>query len=337
MVVKQKETEKQVRFRPRRLGHVNLSFQNFDEAVSFYQDVVGIELVYGKPGKQSAFFTNGNTHHDLGTSGIGTHPPGLGVAGKPIDARHRGIPSLNHTAYEMENEALLVEGWIRSQEAGLQFHGTDHQASHALYTKDPEGNGVEIYADFHKEWWEILNTKNMADETFNISSPWLPGATLPITEPKYHTNPEITRVPGAIFNPRRIAHVALVVDDFEGQISYYTDVVGLDVAFRGPNDSYAVLGGSLSGHDLTIIKATEGQLLGLHHIGFEMDSEAELDEADGRMKAAGIQAVLKIDHPTKRATFLRDPDGLLVEFFVERSGPHSMVCELEPGVALYLV
>jgi len=56
MVVKQKETEKQVRFRPRRLGHVNLSFQNFDEAVSFYQDVVGIELVYGKPGKQSAFF-----------------------------------------------------------------------------------------------------------------------------------------------------------------------------------------------------------------------------------------------------------------------------------------
>ena len=69
MVVKQKETEKQVRFRPRRLGHVNLSFQNFDEAVSFYQDVVGIELVYGKPGKQSAFFTNGNTHHDLGTSG----------------------------------------------------------------------------------------------------------------------------------------------------------------------------------------------------------------------------------------------------------------------------
>ncbi len=54
------------------------------------------------------------------------------------------------------------------------------------------------------------------------------------------------------------------------------------------------------------------------------------------MKERGMQAELKLDHATKRAVFIRDPDGLLVEFFVERDAPLSKMDELEPGLALHL-
>ncbi len=332
MAIQVERSKEQVRFRPRRLGHVNVSFQNFDEAVHFYTKVAGIEKIYGKAGIQSAFFSNGNTHHDMGTSGIGAHSPGEGAAGAPTDPRRRRVPRLNHLAYEMENETLLVDGWRRSQVMGIPFYGKDHIVSHGLYTKDFEGNGVEIYADFHKEWREILNLENHASPT----SDWIPGETPPIHEPRYHADPEIRRVKGAIFHPRRVAHAALVAGDLENEVAYYTDIVGLDVLFYGPHRSYVILGGTLGGHDLTIFQATEGQLLGLHHIAFELDDEQELDAAEKRVKEAAIQAVLQIEHSTKRAIFLKDPDGLLVEFFVGRSASLDQLKELEPGMALCL-
>lgn len=76
--------------------------------------------------------------------------------------------------------------------------------------------------------------------------------------------------------------------------------------------------------------------MGLHHIAFEMANEKKLDDAEERMKERGMQAELKLDHATKRAVFIRDPDGLLVEFFVERDAPLSKMDELEPGLALHL-
>lgn len=54
------------------------------------------------------------------------------------------------------------------------------------------------------------------------------------------------------------------------------------------------------------------------------------------MKEKGIEPVLQLDHPTKRAIFIKDPEDLLVEFFYERSAPITALADLEPGLALYL-
>ena len=202
-----------------------------------------------------------------------------------------------------------------------------------LYETSSEGNGIEIYADMMKDWREILNLEH-PDRLH--SSPWAPGEVPPLEEPQYNPAPEIRRVDGSIFHPRCLGHAALVAEDLDAVLGHYEDIVGLNELFRGPEDSYAVLSGTLHGRDLTIFRAREGQTTGLHHIAFELDDERELDDAEQRMSEAGMQAELKLDHVTKRAIFLKDPDGLLVEFFVDRPGPLSMLGDLEPGLALHL-
>jgi catechol 2,3-dioxygenase len=325
------QTIPEVKFTPRRLGHVNLSFNDFDKSLDFYINVCGLEFVYGKPQKQSGFVTNGNTHHDMGMSGI-VETKSLGLAEIEGENR-RKLPRLNHFAWEMENEVLLVEGWKRSQEAGVKYSNmADHGVSHALYTADPEKNGVEVYADATKDWRKIMNPQ--AD--MNITSKWMPGEIPPDPTQKYDPNPEIRRVEGAVFHPVRVAHGAIVAEDLESLVDYYTNFVGLHEAFRASNNSYVIMSGTVPGRDLTLFQATEGQTVGLHHIAFEMANEKELDDAEARMEERGMQAELKLDHATKRAVFIKDPDGLLVEFFVERDAPLSKLDELEPGLALHL-
>jgi len=325
------QTIPEIKFTPRRLGHVNLSFSDFDKALDFYINTVGLEHVYGKPHKKSGFVTNGNTHHDVGMSGI-VETKALGLPEIEGENR-RKLPRLNHFAFEMENEVMLVDGWKRSQEQGVKYSNmADHGVSHALYTADPEKNGVEIYADAEADWRKIMNLE--ADT--NITSKYMPGETPPTSNVRYPVNPEIRRVSGAVFHPVRVAHGAIVAENLPSLREYYLNFVGLREVLRGPKDSYSILGGTVEGHDITLFQATEGQLCGIHHIGFEMANEQELDDAEVRMKEKGIEPVLQLDHPTKRAIFIKDPEDLLVEFFYERSAPITALADLEPGLALYL-
>ena len=326
MAVQQIESGQQVRFRPRRLTHANMRFSDADKTLEFYNMVCGLELVWTKPGTNTSFVTNGSTHHDMAVGQISD----LGEAPPPY---HRAAPRLNHIAFEMENEAELVEGWRRAQQAGLKFRETDHGPTRSIYISDPEDNGIEIYADVTMDWRYYVNMEH-PDRIH--SSPWMPGETPPSTEPRYVSDPEIRRVEGAIFHPRRIGHASLAVGDFDGMLDFYTRVVGLDEVLRGPNDSYSVLNGTAQGHALTLFKASEDQPLGLHHVAFEIDEDRELDEAQERMSEAGITPTIQLNHATKRAIFLKDPDGMDVEFFVDKGGPVSALAGLEPALAVRL-
>ena len=84
-----------------------------------------------------------------------------------------------------------------------------------------------------------------------------------------------------------------------------------------------VLGGSLSGRDRALLPAAEGRPAGMHHVGFRVFDEDELEEAETRLRAEGIEPELKVDQPTKRSLFLKDPDGIRLEFYVKRPAPLS--------------
>ena len=96
------------------------------------------------------------------------------------------------------------------------------------------------------------------------------------------------------------------------------------------------MSGSVPGRDVSLFRAAPGRPPGLHHLGFDVEEERELDEADERLKHAGIEPELRLDHATRRSIFLKDPDGIRMEFYVDRDAPVSTLGELEPGLALHL-
>ncbi len=96
----------------------------------------------------------------------------------------------------------------------------------------------------------------------NITSKWMPGEIPPDPTPKYDPNPEIRRVEGAIFHPKRVAHGAIIAEDLESLVDYYTNFVGLHEVFRASNSSYVILSGTVPGRDLPSSRPPRARLWG---------------------------------------------------------------------------
>jgi catechol 2,3-dioxygenase len=127
-----------------RIGHVHLKVADLDRAIAFYSGVLGFELQQ-KYGSQAAFVSAGGYHHHIGLNTWeslgGTPPP-------------RGHTGLFHTAILYPTRRDLADALRRLMAAGIALNGTsDHGVSQALYLRDPDGNGVELYWDRAMEDW----------------------------------------------------------------------------------------------------------------------------------------------------------------------------------------
>src|SRR6202142_4141559 len=127
-----------------RIGHVHLKVADLERALKFYRDVLGFELTQ-RFGSQAAFLSAGGYHHHIGLNtweSAGGSPPPPGTTG------------LYHVAILYPTRALLADALRRLQAAGIELDGaSDHGVSEALYLRDPDGNGVELYWDRPKERW----------------------------------------------------------------------------------------------------------------------------------------------------------------------------------------
>ena len=127
-----------------RIGHVHLKVADLDRAIAFYSGVLGFEVTQ-KYGRQAAFLSAGGYHHHIGLntweSRNGTPPP-------------PGHTGLFHTAFLYADRAQLADALRRLVEAGIPLDGaSDHGVSEALYLRDPDGNGVELYWDRPQADW----------------------------------------------------------------------------------------------------------------------------------------------------------------------------------------
>src|SRR5947199_6119332 len=126
------------------IGHVHLKVADLDRALAFYRDVLGFE-VSQRYGRQAAFLSAGGYHHHIGLNtweSAGGPPPPQGATG------------LYHLAILYPSRADLADALRRLLEAGIPLEGaSDHGVSEALYLRDPDGNGVELYWDRPKEEW----------------------------------------------------------------------------------------------------------------------------------------------------------------------------------------
>ncbi len=127
-----------------RIGHVHLKVADLDRALAFYQGVLGFELMQ-RYGDQAAFISAGGYHHHIGLNtwqSKGGKPPAPGTTG------------LFHTAILYPTRAALADALYRVLKAGITLDGaSDHGVSEALYLRDPDENGVELYRDRPEAEW----------------------------------------------------------------------------------------------------------------------------------------------------------------------------------------
>ncbi len=127
-----------------RIGHVHLKVADLDRAIGFYSGVLGFEISQ-RYGPQAVFLSAGGYHHHIGLntweSKGGTPPP-------------PGHTGLYHTAILYPDRAELADALRRVVEAGIPIDGAaDHGVSEAIYLRDPDGNGVELYRDRPEAEW----------------------------------------------------------------------------------------------------------------------------------------------------------------------------------------
>lgn len=126
-----------------RIGHVHLKVANLERALGFWRDILGFEVTQTRPG--AVFLSAGGYHHHIALntweSEGGAPPP-------------RNATGLYHVAVLYPSRAALAKAFKRVKAAGIELEGaSDHGVSEALYLRDFDGNGVELYRDRPKEEW----------------------------------------------------------------------------------------------------------------------------------------------------------------------------------------
>jgi len=128
------------------IGHVHLKVADLERALGFWRDVLGFEE-QARIGDHAAFISAGGYHHHIGLNtweSQGGSPPPPGTTG------------LYHVAVRYPDRATLADAVRRVLAAGISLEGaSDHGVSEAIYLRDPDGNGVELYRDRPREEWPM--------------------------------------------------------------------------------------------------------------------------------------------------------------------------------------
>jgi catechol 2,3-dioxygenase len=126
------------------IGHVHLKVADLDRALGFWRDVLGFEE-QARMGSQAAFISAGGYHHHIGLNTWES------AGGSPPPPGHTG---LYHVAVRFPDRKTLAQAVKRVLDAEIRLDGaSDHGVSEAIYLRDPDGNGVELYADRPQDQW----------------------------------------------------------------------------------------------------------------------------------------------------------------------------------------
>ena len=267
---------------PMRIGTVRLKVRDLDAVSAFYHSVLGLRPI--ETGTRRVLLGTGST-------------PLLELSGDAALApRDRGQAGLFHTAFLMPTRADLARWMAHADGAGVPIQGaSDHIVSEALYLSDPEGNGIEVYADRPVDLWRA----ETGEVRMSIDPLDVPDLARSAGGTEWSGFPE----------DGSIGHVHLQVGDTEAADQFYRDVLGFDIAARYPGASFYGSGGyhhQLAGNVWNSRRAglrPEG-MAGLDAVEVVVRDVATLDAIIERAEAASISA-----DRTGGALGLRDPWG----------------------------
>jgi len=176
-----------------RIGHVHLKVAELERSLAFYRDVLGFEVTQ-RYGSQAVFLAAGGYHHHIGLNtweSAGGQPPPSGATG------------LYHVAILYPTRAELADALRRVSQAGIPLEGaSDHGVSEAIYLRDPDHNGVELYWDRPREDWPRASDGGVAMFTRPLD---LEGLLQEATAPEPESAPP-TGFPRTPRRPVRLGH-----------------------------------------------------------------------------------------------------------------------------------
>lgn len=270
---------------PIRIGKVTLKVRDLDAVSSFYQNVLGLAVTARDD--RSAMLGAGDTPLLVLEA-----DPALA----PKDPRQAG---LFHTAFLMPMRADLACWLDHVAQAGIKLHGaSDHIVSEAIYLADPEGNGIEVYADRPFSRWRDANGR-IAMTTDPLDMQDLLAAAKGAGWAGF---PE-----GGI-----IGHVHLQVGDTAAADRFYRDIIGFDVAAAYPGASFYGSGGyhhQLAGNVWNSRGAARRpeSMAGLDKVELVISEPANIAAIIARAESAGVESIEGDDGVT-----LRDPWGIVI-------------------------
>jgi catechol 2,3-dioxygenase len=126
------------------VGHIHLTVSDLDRSLAFYRDLLGFEIS-ARYGDSAVFLSAGGYHHHIGLNTW---------SGKGATPAPKGHTGMYHVAFLYPSRLELAKVLKKLMNEKYPIDGSaDHGVSEAIYLRDPDGNGIEIYADRPRDEW----------------------------------------------------------------------------------------------------------------------------------------------------------------------------------------
>ena len=266
-----------------RLGPTHLTVSDLEGSIAFYERSLGLQLH--------------DLHGDTALLGAGGEDL-LILVGRPGATRGGRHAGLYHFALLFDSREELARAVVRLAETRTRIEGaSDHGVSEAIYLRDPDDNGIELYVDRPRSEWPPPRVPGERVEIYTIA--------LDVPALLRTVRGEASQ---ALAGPGlRTGHLHLHVASVERGLAFYRDVLGFEVMVNLGSAAFVSAGGYH--HHLAFnvwlgsdVKPRPGDAAGLRHWTVYLDTAGEVAAVRARVEAAGLPA-----EPHEGGFLVRDP------------------------------
>ena len=291
-----------------KIGYISLNVSDIQKSLEFYQSTLGFSKIQQQPVGRVLLSGNGissSSSHLLELVQVGQSEPNFS------NRRNAGLYHFAILLPERTNLADLLF-YLSDKQDRVRFDGlADHQVSEAIYIRDPDFNGIEIYIDRPKsEWkWTVKNSMRQ-----------LQMATLPLNTKdllQQSTDRGWTGMPKDTI----IGHVHLHVSNLLKAMKFYHEILGMNLTTTYPG-AYFFAAGRYHHHiatntwlGTTNIPPASPESIGLNHFGIELPNIEDFDRMVKHLARYNNISTAQRDSLSSNAILIQDPDGIRIEVY----------------------